>query len=82
MAVENHYFFTIVDDYNRATWVYLMKFKSQVSHIVPQFYQFIQTQFYAKIKCIRIDNAPEFFMPTFYATYGVLHHISRPYTPQ
>ena len=31
------YFLTIVDDHSRATWVYLMKLKSDVLFFIPEF---------------------------------------------
>ncbi|XP_019192727.1 PREDICTED: uncharacterized protein LOC109187024 [Ipomoea nil] len=47
------YFLTLVDDHNRATWVYLMRNKSEVKHIMHNFYELINTQFGKNIKCIR-----------------------------
>lgn len=39
------FFLTIVDDYTRATWIYMMKYKSDVHTIFPDFVTFIETQF-------------------------------------
>nr|GEW97177.1 cysteine-rich RLK (receptor-like protein kinase) 8 [Tanacetum cinerariifolium] len=54
------YFLTIVDDFSRATWTYLMVNKSDAFAILKTFLKFVETQFNAKVKCIRSDNALEF----------------------
>ena len=54
------YFLTIVDDHSRATWVYLMKSKSDVLTIFPAFFTMVETQFETRVKRVRSDNAQEF----------------------
>ncbi|GJV84867.1 ribonuclease H-like domain-containing protein [Tanacetum coccineum] len=54
------YFLTIVDDYTRAVWVYLIKSKDEVSHFITVFYNLIENQFNKKIKVFRSDNGTEF----------------------
>lgn len=51
-------FITIVDDYTRYTWIFLIKNKSEFLYIFTQFYEYVLTQFEKKIKCIS-DNAKE-----------------------
>ncbi|GKB45076.1 putative RNA-directed DNA polymerase [Tanacetum coccineum] len=53
------YFLTVVDDYTRAIWVYLIKSKDEVSHFITVFYNMIN-QFNKKIKVFRSDNGIEF----------------------
>ena len=67
------YFLTIVDDATRSTWLYLMKTKSEPRAFLKSFYDMIYAQFNNKIKAIRTDNAPEFFMKDFYAAHGISH---------
>ncbi|XP_019159999.1 PREDICTED: uncharacterized protein LOC109156600 [Ipomoea nil] len=50
---REHYFLTIVDDYSRFTWIHLMKNKSEVKGLFQNFYQYVDTQFSAKIKAVR-----------------------------
>ena len=50
------YFLTIVDDFTRVTWVYLMSHKSEVGQLVQNFYSMVKTQFNRKIKVFRSDN--------------------------
>ncbi|KAL0299213.1 UNVERIFIED_CONTAM: Retrovirus-related Pol polyprotein from transposon RE2 [Sesamum radiatum] len=43
-----HFFLTIVDDYSRTTWTYLLKHKSQAVPLLETYLQMVQTQFDAK----------------------------------
>ena len=56
----DRFFLTIVDDFTRCTWVFLMKFKSETSSILEKFINFVNTQFHTTVKAIRIDNGSEF----------------------
>lgn len=79
------YFITIVDDYIRATWTFVIKDKTQCSAILKNFFKIVNTQFGTQVKTIRIDNGTEFFSNkcTELATYlGIIHQRSSPYTPQ
>ncbi|CAH9101387.1 unnamed protein product [Cuscuta europaea] len=76
------YFLTIVDDYTRCTWVFLLKTKSEVKFHMINFYKFIEIQFQKKIKIIRTDNGTEFLFPEFYHSNGILHQLSCVETPQ
>lgn len=79
-----HYFLTIVDNFSRSTWVYLIKHKSDVGENLISFYNMIQTQFGKKIKRIRRDNGGEFasnFMMKFYEENGMVLETSCVHTP-
>ena len=76
------YFLTIVDDCSRATWVYLLKAKSDVLTVFPSFVQMVETQFDRKIKGVRSDNAPELNFTSFFLSKGILSFHSCPETPQ
>ena len=67
------YFLTIVDDFTRYTWVYLLKHKSETQSIFPKFATMFSTQFDCKIKTIRSDNGMEFFLKAFLHSNGILH---------
>lgn len=43
-------FLTIVDDCTRVTWVYMMKYKSDVLTIFPAFLKFVLTQYNSTVK--------------------------------
>jgi len=55
----NGYFLTIVDDYSRTTWTHLLTTKSNLMPLIKAFIEMAQTQFNAKVKTVRSDNALE-----------------------
>ena len=61
----HHYFLTVVDDKSRFTWIFSMKYKSNTRNLIQNFCKLFETQFNAKIKCIRTDNRKEFDMYDF-----------------
>ncbi|XP_071719576.1 uncharacterized protein [Rutidosis leptorrhynchoides] len=79
------YFLTVVDDYTRAVWVYLLKFKSKVFECVENIHNLLINQFNKRIKMIRSDNGTEFVnsnMNKFIHDFGIVHKTSCAYTPQ
>lgn len=54
------FFLTIVDDFTRCTWIFLMQYKSETQQILKSFIDFARTLFHACIKAIRVDNDSEF----------------------
>jgi hypothetical protein len=82
-SIHNHsYFLTAVDDHTRFTWLTLMKTKSEARNHVQNFIKLIETQHNHLVKTVRTDNGPEFIMPSFYASKGIIHHTSCVETPQ
>ena len=63
-----HYFLTIVDDFSRHTWVYLMRHKSETQGLLRNFFAQVQTQFNTTVKCLRADNGREFTSMLFFLT--------------
>ena len=55
------FFISFIDDCTRVTWVFLTKNKSDVSHIDPNFFNMVRTQFGVGIKRFRFDNTRDFF---------------------
>ncbi|GJW52763.1 putative RNA-directed DNA polymerase [Tanacetum coccineum] len=79
------YFLTIVDDYSRAVWTYLLKTKDEVFDCIVNFIKLIHNQFNVKIKTFRSDNGTEFVnkkMFSLLADLGIIHQTSCPHTPQ
>lgn len=56
------YFLTIVDDYSRCTWLYLMHAKSETLKFIQFFYNFVITQHSAHIANIS-TGSPSFHFP-------------------
>jgi hypothetical protein len=59
-----------------------MKAKSEARQHVQNFVKFAETQHACSVKTIRTDNGPEFTMPTYYASKGILHQTSCVESPQ
>lgn len=79
-----HYFLTMVDDYSRSVWVFLLKYKHEASQQLINLCNMIKTQFGKVVKKIRSDNGGEFtssFMSDFYSSMGIIHETSCPHTP-
>ena len=79
------YFLTVVDDYTRSVWVFLMKNKSEVFDHIVSFFNLIKNQFDKTVKVFRSDNGTEFVnkkFENFLQNNGILHQTSCAYTPQ
>ncbi|CAH9124860.1 unnamed protein product, partial [Cuscuta epithymum] len=79
------YFLSIVDDFTRGVWVYLLRNKSEVCQKLLQFCNLVETQFEARVKRIRSDNGVEFqtnILSEYYARCGIIFETSCTDTPQ
>nr|GEY29421.1 retrovirus-related Pol polyprotein from transposon TNT 1-94 [Tanacetum cinerariifolium] len=80
-----HYFFTIVDDFSRCTWTYLLHTKDQVLSILCNFMVYIASHFNAKPKFLRSDNGTKIVNGDYLAylrKQGIVHQKSMVYTQQ
>lgn len=76
-------FLTIVDDYSRAVWTYLMLEKSEVSGLLQNFCAMSEKQFGKSVQVIRSDNGTQFTaLKTYLCERGIQHQTSCVYTPQ
>ncbi|GKC52068.1 putative RNA-directed DNA polymerase [Tanacetum coccineum] len=81
----HRFFLTIVDDYTRAVWVYLIKSKDEVFESIKIFHNLIKNQFKRTVKIFRSDNGTEFVNQNFNKfcnDEGIIHQTSCVYTPQ
>lgn len=79
------YFLTIVDDFSRAVWVFLLRGKDETFENFLTFYNLLKNQFNKTVKIIRSDNGSEFInqrMNNFTKQHGILHQTSCVHTPQ
>ncbi|KAL2940785.1 Retrovirus-related Pol polyprotein from transposon TNT 1-94 [Bienertia sinuspersici] len=79
----SHYFLTIVDDYSRSVWAYLLRDKGEVTGCMKQFFTMVKKQFDCEVKIVRSDNGTEFkpLLP-YFSKIGVLFQSSCVATPQ
>jgi hypothetical protein len=59
-----------------------MKHKSETCSLLHSFINLVETQFHLKVKNVRTDNGPKFFMSDFFASKGMIHQRSCVETPQ
>ncbi|KAJ9671270.1 hypothetical protein PVL29_027317 [Vitis rotundifolia] len=79
------WFVSLIDDCTWVTWIFLLKQKSDVSIVIPNFHSMVQNQFGVKIKSFRTDNARDYFNQTlspYFQSQGILHDSSCVNTPQ
>lgn len=79
------YFLTMVDDYSRWTWNFLMRVKFDVSGVLKAFIAMILNQFECMIKVVRTDNGSKFFNSVcdeLFSMHGIVYQSYCPYTPQ
>ena len=79
------YFLTIVDNFSRGTWTYLLPSKHHTTSQLKVFFSYVQNQFNKTIKTIKSDNGTEFLnnqFLNFTQQHGIIHQTSCPYTPQ
>ncbi|GFS37808.1 hypothetical protein Acr_00g0054060 [Actinidia rufa] len=76
---------SVLNDYTRCTWVYLMRHKSEVFSHFTHFLQMIKTQYNTVVRNIRFDNGREYITNEFRAELnkcGILQQLTCPYTPE
>ncbi|KAL2240118.1 UNVERIFIED_CONTAM: Retrovirus-related Pol polyprotein from transposon RE2 [Sesamum indicum] len=79
------YVLTLLDDYSRCLWTFILRQKSQVPVTLKHFCSLISNQFKHSIKTLRSDNGSEFFnrdCQTLCSDLGIIHQSSCTYTPQ
>ncbi|XP_016562605.2 uncharacterized protein LOC107861756 [Capsicum annuum] len=80
------YFLTIVDDYSRGTWTYLLRTKSNVFPVLQCFLNMVERQFNIKVNTIRSDNALELgkslIATNYFNSQGIVHQTSCVASPQ
>ncbi|XP_021753580.1 uncharacterized protein LOC110718951 [Chenopodium quinoa] len=78
-------FLTIVDDFSRMTWIFLMHYKSDAIQIFLNFVMYVENQFVKTVTMVRSDNAPELCegeLKVFFLAKGISQQRSCVDTPQ
>lgn len=77
------YFLTIVDDFSRAVWTYLLLEKSEVRKVLQNFCTYAEKQFGKQVRVVRSDNGSEFMcLSSYFRDSGIVHQTSCVATPQ
>jgi hypothetical protein len=76
------YYVSFLDDYSKFTWVYLIKFKSEVFQKFQDFQNLVERQFDRKILTVQSDWGGEYRKLDSFTSLGIAHHVSCPHTHQ
>ncbi|WVY95082.1 hypothetical protein V8G54_034170 [Vigna mungo] len=81
----NRYFITFVDEFSCMTWVFLIKFKSDVLEVFKRYKKQVENESERRIKLLRTDDGREYTTHEFKeycCAQGIIHEVIAPYTPQ
>ena len=77
------YYVSFIDDYSKFTWIYLLKYKSEVFSIFQEFQKLVERHFDRKIISIQSDWGGEYEkLNSFFRHTGIIHHVSCPHAHQ
>uniref|UniRef100_A0A1S4DRC9 Integrase catalytic domain-containing protein n=1 Tax=Nicotiana tabacum TaxID=4097 RepID=A0A1S4DRC9_TOBAC len=79
------YFMTLIDDYSRMVWVYVLKIKDQAFSTFVKWKTMVERQTKRKVKHLRTDNGLEFWnseFDNFWSRDGIVRHRTCVGTPQ
>lgn len=77
------YFLSIVDDFSRGVWTYLISNKTEVEYMFLNFISMVRRQYDQEIKIVRSDNGTEFnSLQNYFVDNGILFETSCAGTPQ
>ena len=78
------WFVSFIDDCTRVSWIFLLKQKSYVSLVLPNFHNMVKNQFGVTIKRFQFDNARDYFnqiLTSYFQHEGIIHESSCVNTP-
>jgi histone deacetylase 1/2 len=77
------YYVSFIDDYSKFTWIYLLKFKSEVFEKFREFQTLVERLFDRKILTMQTDWGGEYKkLHSFFEKIGITHHVSCPHAHQ
>jgi hypothetical protein len=80
---KKKYYVSFIDDYSKFTWVYLIKFKSEVLEKFQEFQSLVECLFNRKIISIQTDWRGEYKgLDSFFSKIGITHLVSCPHGHQ
>jgi transposase InsO family protein len=80
-SVGRHsYYVSFIDDYNKFTWIYFLRHKSEVFSCFHDFQHLVERQFNRKILAVQTDWGGEYqALNSFFKRIGIDHHVSCPH---
>ncbi|WVZ90565.1 hypothetical protein U9M48_036856 [Paspalum notatum var. saurae] len=78
-----NYYVSFIDDFSKFTWIYLLKFKSEVFEKFHEFQTLVERLFNRKIIAMQTDWGGEYQkLHTFFNKIGISHHVCCPHAHQ
>lgn len=81
----NRYYLTIIDDYGRKRWLYILKKKSKTLERFKEFKAMVEKQSGYYLKILRFDRRGEYtaiLFIDFIKEHEIIHRLAVRYTPQ
>ena len=78
----SYYYFSLIDDYTRFSWIYFLKRKSDVTVAIMNFIMLIENQTLFKCKRFHCDQGGEYInneLKAFFVQKGILYEMSPAY---
>jgi histone deacetylase 1/2 len=80
---RHNYYVSFIDDFTKFTWIYLLRYKSEVFQCFKDFQSMVERQFDRKIIALQSDWGGEYqTINTFFKRLGISHHVSCPHSHQ
>ena len=77
------YYVSFIDDFSKFTWIYLLKFKSEVIQKFRDFQHLVERLFDRKIIAVQSDWGGEYEkLNSFFTNIGISHQVSCPHAHQ
>lgn len=74
---------SFIDEFSKFTWIYFLKFKSEVFRKFHEFQNLVERLFDRKIITMQTDWGGEYEkLNSFFSKIGITHHVSCPYAHQ
>jgi len=77
------YYVSFIDNFSKFTWIYLLRFKSEVFQKFQEFQTLVERLFDRKIISVQTDWGGEYrSLHSFFTKLGIDHHVSCPHAHQ
>jgi hypothetical protein len=77
------YYVSFIDDFRKFTWIYLLKYKSEVFQTFHEFQSLVECPFDRKIVVVQSDWGGEYEkLNSFFTKVGITHLVSCPHAHQ
>jgi hypothetical protein len=78
-----NYYVSFIDDYDKYTWIYLLKDRFEVSQKFHEFQSLVEQMLGRKIIAMKTDWRGEYQrLNAFFQCFGISHHVSCPHAHQ